>query len=292
MRWLQALAMLAAPLTAFAAPFLDDRHTAVTLDAPASRIVTLAPHLAELAFAAGAGDRVVGVSGYTDWPEAARQLPLIAVNGRVDLERLALAKPDLVLAWQSGNPALEVARVERRGIPVVVTEIRTFADIARWIRAIGVLAGTSAIAEPRAQAFEREIARLAARHAERAPVSVFYEIWHTPLLTVNGEHLISRVLELCGGRNVLAAAPSLTPAVSLEQLLAKQPDAILIAAPPAIAAQSIAAWRIRRSLHAVRQGALYVVDPALVERMGPRIVEGIDAVCATLDEVRGKALRR
>lgn len=292
MRWLPALAMLAAPLTAFAAPFFDDRHIAVAVDGPALRIVTLAPHLAELAFAAGAGDRVVGVSGYTDWPEAARKLPLIAVNGRVDLERLALAKPDLVLAWQSGNPALEVARVERRGMPVIVTEIRTFADIARWIRAIGVLAGTSAIAERRAQAFERDLADLASRHAGRPRVSVFYEIWHTPLLTVNGEHLISRVLELCGGDNVLAAAQALTPAVSLEQLLARQPDAILIAAPPAIAARSIAAWRARRSLDAVRRGALYVVDPALVERMGPRIVEGIGAVCATLDEARTKALRR
>ncbi len=172
--------------------FTDDAGRRIEIGAPARRIVTLAPHLAELAFAAGAGAYVVGVSSYTDWPDAARRLPEIAASGQVDLERLVIAKPDLVLTWTSGVPAQENARIERLGYRVVSVEIRKLEDVAVWLRRIGDLAGTAPAAQAAAAAYERDLKALVARNRGRPSVPTFYEIWNDPLMTLSGSHLVSQ----------------------------------------------------------------------------------------------------
>jgi iron complex transport system substrate-binding protein len=201
----------------------DDRGVTIALDRSAQRIVSLAPHLAEIAFAAGAGAKLVGVSTFTRHPPEAARLPVVASYGRVDLERVIALRPQLVLAWKSGNPPLQLERLERLGFPVFVTEARSLADIPRIVRLVGTLAGSAEVADARARRFEDEFAELRTRHAGERPVAAFLEIWHTPMLTVNGEHLVSDALRLCGGRNIFAAAKALTPLVSREQLLAARP---------------------------------------------------------------------
>ncbi len=284
---LLAAAMLAGTLGVRAAEgFADDAGQRVVIEAPARRIVTLAPHLAELAFAAGAGDRVVGVSSYTDWPDAARALPVLAANGEVDLERLVAAQPDLVLAWTSGVPRQQVARIERLGIRVVSVEIRRLEDIALWLRRIGRLAGTEAHAERVAARYERDLAALVAAHRGRADVATFYEIWHDPLMTLSGAHLVSQILSICGGRNVYADASVLAPVVSLEDLIATRPTAVLVAAPPEQAERWMGAWRSDPRLVAVGARHVERIDPALANRMGPRVLDGVRAVCAALERAR------
>jgi iron complex transport system substrate-binding protein len=178
----------------------DDRGRTVTLARPAQRVVTLAPSLAELAFAAGAGGRLVGVARFSDSPPAARGIARIGDAVRVDFERIVALKPDLILAWKSGNSAADVARLEGLGFPAHVSEPGRLADIPRLLRAIGSLAGTGAAADRAARDFEREIGELRKRYAKTPRVRVFYQIWHKPLLTVNGAHLISDVIALCGAR--------------------------------------------------------------------------------------------
>ena len=266
--------------------FTDDAGRSVEIGAPARRIVTLAPHLAELAFAAGAGAYVVGVSSYTDWPDAARALPQVAMSGQVDLERLVLARPDLVLTWASGVPAQENARIGRLGYRVVSVEIRRLEDVAVWLRRIGELAGTTATANAAATAYERELAALVARYRGRAPVPTFYEIWNDPLMTLSGSHLVSQILDVCGGRNVYADATTLAPVVSLEDLIATRPVAVLVAAPPEQAAKWTGAWRTDPRLRAVQARHVESIDPALANRMGPRVLDGVKAVCAALERAR------
>jgi len=280
------LAALAALTSAGAAePFTDDAGRRIAPGPPAARIVTLAPHLAELAFAAGAGDRVVGVSSYTDWPESAQRLPVIAANGQVDLERLVALQPDLVLAWTSGVPAQEVARIERLGMRVVSVEIRRLEDVALWLRRIGALAGTTT-AEAAAQRYERDLAAVVASHRGRPTVDVFYQIWQDPLMTLNGAHLVSQILAVCGGRNVYGDAPTLAPVVSLEELIATRPRVVLVAAPPAQAGRWVAAWRTDRRLAAAGAQHVLPIDPALANRMGPRVLDGVNAVCVALETAR------
>jgi iron complex transport system substrate-binding protein len=263
----------------------DDRGRLLVLAQPAQRIVALAPHLTELVFAAGAGARLVGVARFSDHPPQARAIAQVGDAARVDLERIVAAAPDLVLAWLSGNPAPEIERIERLGYAVFVTEPARLADVPRLLRAIGKLADSAAPAERAAREFEREIEALAARHARADPVRVFYEIWHRPLITVNGRHAISDVLRLCGAVNVFAHAPLLTPTVSPEAVLAARPEAAIgggSADTPLAFAQR---WR-RFPAAALSGLPAFYVHPDLIQRQTPRLVEGAKAVCAALEQVR------
>ncbi len=287
---LGAIACACAPPVFAAAPgaavvLADDRGIEVRLAAPAQRIITLAPFLTELAYAAGAGDRLIGVSRYSDHPAAARALPVVSDAAQVEFERVAALRPDLVLAWVSGNPVRNVRALERLGLPVFAVEPGRLADIPRILRAIGVLAGTTPAAARAADEFERELAALRTRYAGRPPVRVFYEIWRRPLTTVNGRHLISDVLALCGGVNVFAAAPVFVPVVSLEAVIAARPAVIAGGGPDGPAA-FVRDWR--RSLAAVPgyEPRLVYVDPILLQSLAPRVLEGAATVCAELDAAR------
>jgi iron complex transport system substrate-binding protein len=263
----------------------DDRGAAVELRARPMRIVALSPHLAELAFAAGAGPQLAAVVRYSDYPEAARALPQVGDGSRIDIERVIAIKPDLILGWRSGNPAGDLQRLEDLGFPVFITEPTRLSDIARLVRTIGALAGTPAAADAAAEAFERELDTLRARYSTRAQVPVFYEIWHRPLLTINGAHLISDVIALCGGRNVFAGAPVLTPAVSLEAVVAARPRVVLGGSSATRAEEFSAAWR-DMPVDALRQIRVRYVPPDLIQRQTPRIAQGARVVCEHLDEIR------
>lgn len=264
----------------------DDRGREIVLARPAARIVTLAPHLTEIAFAAGAGARVVGVSAYSDFPPEAARLPIVSDHGKVNFEEVATLKPDLALMWASGNRAPDFERLESRGVRVFATEARRPEDIARILRVVGRLAGTEPVADAAARDLEARFGGLRERYRGRPTVRVFYEIWPEPLMTVNGQHLISHLVEMCGGRNVFAEAAPFTPTISREQVLAADPDAILVAAPAPRAAERIAFWRSWQRLRAAREGRVYPVDPAAAHRMSPRIIDGGVELCETLERAR------
>jgi iron complex transport system substrate-binding protein len=267
----------------------DDRGVEVVLPGPAARIVTVAPHLTEAVFAAGAGAKLVGASAFSDQPPEASRLPVVSDATHVDFEALARLKPDLVLAWQSGNRARDFAQLEKRGFRVFITEPTRPEDVARLVRTVGRLAGTEREAETAARAIEARLASLRDRYAGRPEVRVFYEIWNEPLMTVNGRHVITALVELCGGRNVFAAAAPLTPVISREQVLAADPDAILVSSAPALTAQRLEAWRRWQTLRAVRRGDVYAMDPGLLNRMGPRLLDGAEALCGVLERARAAA---
>lgn len=263
----------------------DDRGKTVTLVAPARRIVALAPHLAELAFAAGAGGKLVGVARFSDFPPPTREIPQVGDAARVDFERIVPLKPDLVLAWKSGNPPGDVGRLESLGYLLFVTEPARLADIPRLLRAIGALAGTDSAAEKAAAGFEREIRVLRGRYTKALRVRVFYQIWHAPLLTVNGAHIISDVIALCGGENVFSDVSQLTPAVTLEAVLAAKPEAIVGGGSAGGEKDFAGHWRAS-AIPALRDLPAYYVNPDLIQRQTPRIVEGARVVCSALEDVR------
>ena len=263
----------------------DDRGVAVTLSAKPSRIIALSPHLAEIAHAAGAGGQLAAVVRFSDYPEAVKRLPQVGDASSFDAERIVSLKPDLLLGWQSGNPAHDLERLERLGFPLFVTEPRRLADIPRIVRAVGTLAGTGKVAEPAASALERELDTLRARYGKRRPVRVFYQIWHRPLLTVNGAHLISDVIALCGGRNVFADAPALTPTVSVEAVLAAKPEVILGGSSAMKPGDLEAEWR-NAPVAMLRELPVRYVPPDVIQRQTPRIVQGARAICGHLEDVR------
>lgn len=256
--------------------------SATPTDAP-SRVVTLAPHLAELVFAAGAGERLVGVTAYTDYPVAAAALPRIGDAFRVDMERIAVLDPDLILAWQEGTPRPLIERLRELGYAVMVLRTRSVGDVAGGIRRIGERLGTSRAAERAAGEFLREFRSAVAGHEDERPLRVFYQVASRPLYTVNGSHFISEIIRLCGGQNVFSDLDELAPVVSVESVLSRDPQVILA---PAGAPDVLERWRAWQSVAAVRAGNLRTVAPDTLARPSPRLVQGAAHICAAIEASR------
>ncbi len=281
-----ALFALFAGETARAQPVqaLDARGITVRLQQPARHIITLAPNLTELAFAAGAGERLVGVARFSDYPPEARKIPLVSDAVQFDIERMLTLRADLVLAWQGGTPTEAIARIERAGLQVFVAGAAGLDDIARNMTAIAHLAGTAAAGSIARAAFDADLRLLRARRSSGTPVRVFYEIWGRPLMTVNNAHLISEIIGLCGGINVFGDQRPLTPEVSREALLAARPDIVLGGGSADTPAAFAARWAaMPQPLNVLP--ARYL-SPDLMQRPTPRILEGARQVCTYLDGVR------
>lgn len=267
---------------------VDARGKAVTLERPASRIVSLAPHVTELLYAAGAGDRIVAAVEFSNYPEAARRLPRIGNSTRLDIERVLALKPDLAIGWKSGNSSEDIARLERLGVRVYITEVSGVAAIADDIEAMGRLVGTSETAQGAAGALRERMEALERRYAQRAPVTVFYQIWAEPLMTVNGRHFISDSIRICGGRNVFHDLEPIAPTVPVEAVIGADPQAIVASSSNDDNEAQLAAWRRWTMMRAVRENNLYTVPPDLIARPSSRIVEGVERLCEALDLARGK----
>ncbi len=262
----------------------DDLGRRVALAAPAQRVVTLAPSITEAAFAVGSGSRVVGVSAWSDHPPQAARLPVVSSANAVDLEALARLAPDLVIAWKDSFRPADIARLEALGARVFVVQSRRLAEIPRLLAVTAALTGGDAAAAT--GAFESRLAALRARHAGKPRVRLFLEISHRPLMTVAGGHFMNEALEACGAQNVFADLAEVAPLVSWEELFARNPRAIVGTGPEEGEAAFRQDWSARGGLDAVRAGRIAYVASRALGRPSPRVVEGIEALCAAVDRVR------
>jgi iron complex transport system substrate-binding protein len=253
----------------------------------AERIISLAPHLTELLYAAGAGERVVGAVDYSDYPPAARHIPRIGTADRIDYETVLALAPDLVVAWRSGSPRSQVERLAALGLPIYWSDAARLEEIPDELEKLGRHVGTAAPAARAAGAYRDGLRRLRAQYRDARPVRVFYEIWDRPLMTINGGHLISDVLRLCGAENIFADLPDLTPNISTEAVLVADPEVIVVGAFAADREAWLDRWRARGQLAAVRAGRLVSTDPDLLHRPTTRVLEGARQLCAALDAARG-----
>ncbi|TRZ99563.1 MAG: cobalamin-binding protein [Rhodocyclaceae bacterium] len=260
----------------------------IRLAVPARRIVSLAPNVTELLFAAGAGDRVVGNVDYGNYPPAAKALPKVGGSSSLDLEAIVALKPDLVMGWESGNSPASISRLRSMGLNVYLSEPSRIQDIAGDLERIGELAGTEAKANAAARAFRERYGRLAARYSQRPQVAVFYQIWKKPLMTVNGKQIISDVIGLCGGYNVFSNLPVLAPAVTVEAVIAANPEVIIASGMGDSRPEWLDDWKRWKTLTAVARNNLYFVPPDLIQRYTPRVLDGAEKLCAHLEVARGK----
>jgi len=266
----------------------DDAGALIELRAPALRIVSLAPNITELLYAAGARSRIVGAVEYSDYPEAARRIPRVGSGAGLDLEAIAARRPDLVVAWQTGNPSWQLEKLRGLGFTVFVIEPRRVEDIAGLLERFGKLVGTEPTADAAATEYRRHLAQLRARYSGRATVPVFYQILDVSPLTVSGRHLISDVIRLCGGENVFADLPGITPRVDIESVLQRNPEAILASGDGRLWSEWRDRWRAWPGLAAVAHDNLFFVPPDLIERSSPRILIGAEDVCHDLERARAR----
>ena len=262
----------------------DDLDRPVELKQAARRIVTLAPFLTELVFAAGAGERVVGVSAYSDYPPEAKRLPQVATAAGLSIEGIAALEPDLVLAWRDSTRPEDIERIGRFGAAVYVARARRLDDVARLLRVIGELTGRE-VGEV-ARDFERKLAGLRRAHAGKPKLAAFLEIWNRPLTTISGRHFINESLEICGAENVFKDLDGVAPLVSWEQVYARDPEVIVGAGSAANAEEFRANWRIRDTLAAVMADRLVFVEADTIQRPTTRTADGIATLCDRLDRLR------
>ena len=280
---LLASALLAAQANA-AITVRDDDGNVVTLQKPAQRVIAMAPHVTELLFAAGGGDKIVGAVNYSDYPEEAKQIPRVGDNRQVDMERVLAMKPDLIVVWMHGSSERQIDQLRKLGIPLFHSEPKKLDNIADNLEAMGKLLGTEAVAGAAAKELRTKLAALRAQYASRPPVKVFYQVWDKPLYTLNGEHIVSDSLKVCGGVNIFADQKVTAPVVSVEAVLQADPEAVFATAEKDYGGVNL--WRPYGMLKATKNGNLFTVNGNLLNRAGPRMIAGTAVLCEKLEEAR------
>jgi iron complex transport system substrate-binding protein len=259
--------------------------SSLELNAPAERLLTLSPHLAELVFAAGAGENLVATVEYSEYPEAAASVPRIGDAFRIDVERVLALSPDLVIAWDSGNPRQAISQIVSLGIPVWSVEIREPGEIAGVIRAIGDASGQTQTAGMAASNFQRRLKELSTRYTSRQALDYFYQVDENPLYTINGEHLISKGLSLCGGHNIFRDLPGLAFQVTHESVIVADPVA-MFAPVQDNEPNPLAAWLDWPGMQAVSRNALFTLPADKISRATPRLLDALEIACSLLDDLR------
>jgi len=257
----------------------------LTLPAPAESIVTLAPNLTELVFAAGAGDHLEAVVEYSNFPPEAVSIPRIGDAFRIDLERIIELSPDLVIAWRSGNPQTALDKLRQLGITVWQVEITTPEEIADTVENIARAAGTNTAGQSRAAQLRNRLAAIKQQNAGKTQLDYFYQISPHPLYTINGRHIISRSLAICGARNVFADQTALAPSVSRESVIMADPQVMIAPEIPG-EAPALQAWLDWPRLQAVRNNAMLYLPVDEISQATPRLLDAIELACRYFDEVR------
>ncbi|MBK1887226.1 cobalamin-binding protein [Marinobacter sp. DY40_1A1] len=265
----------------------DDAGQFLCLAAPAQRIATLSPGATELTYAAGAGDKVIAGVNYSDYPPAALKLPRVGTHTRIDLEALMALQPDLVITWVTGNPPAQIELLEALGIPQFAIEPRTFEGVSSVLERLSTLAGTEQAGFAEAERFRKGIADIADEYRNAEPIPVFYQVWEQPLMTINNDHLIGKVLQLCGGVNVFGDMPRLVPRISAEVVLKADPHAILTGSAEGESDEQLDRWRDYPELSAVARDNLIFVPASPISRPTPRLLEAGKLICQKLEVARG-----
>lgn len=264
----------------------DDTGATVTLPRAARRIVALSPHVVENLYAVGAGAQIVGAVEFSDHPPAARAIPRVGAYERFDLERIVALAPDLVIGWASGSNRAQLGQLQAMGLPVYRSQPDAFDDVAGELVRFGVLSGNAAGGEAAAAGYRSRAATLRARFGSRPRVRVFYQIWDVPLMTVGRRQIISSAIALCGGENVFGELETMAPQVSVEAVLAADPEALVAGGMGEVRRDWLENWRRWRQLVAVQRDNLFFVPAELLQRHTPRLLDGAEMLCAHLDVAR------
>lgn len=264
----------------------DDFGNTVVLEQPAQRIISLAPNITEVLFHIGAGEQIVGADEYSNYPEQAKQIMRVNNHAAANYELILSLQPDVVIAWQSGNGDKIINRIRQLGIPIFVIETRSLEDIPNLFARFGALSGHVENAELKAQSFSLRLSLLREQNSAKSEVRTFYQIWDEPLITLNGKHMVSSVIELCGGRNIFADAIPLVPYVNIESIVAADPQVIIAGGSKEEKPYWFDSWRKWEQISAVRDRHVYLIPADLMQRHSVRILDGAELMCDFFERAR------
>lgn len=268
---------------------VDFTGRTVSLSTPAEKIIALAPHIVENVFSAGAGDKLVGVVQYSDYPEAAKKIMIVGGYEKTNHEKIVELDPDLIIAWQSGNSHSSIQRLVELGYTVYIDQADSLQDVAKSIRDIGRLTGRTKTAESVAADYLNQLNQVQKRYQKSVKVSSFYQVWNSPLQTISGNHIISDAIETCGGTNIYADEFAVAPIINIESVLERDPEAIIASGMSSARPEWLDQWLQWDSLTAVKKDNLFFVNPDHIQRHTIRLLKGIDSICKQLDIARERS---
>ena len=264
----------------------DDTGASVRVPLDNCRIVSLAPGTTAMLYAAGAGHCLVGTIAHSKEPVGAETIPVVGDAETLDFENLLALRPTVVVVAVDVVQRVRIDRIRALGIPVYEVHVTRLGQMSTSIRGLGVLTATQAVADREAARLDDELAAIARRYQGRAPVRVLYQIWDQPIYTIGGKHVINDALTLCGATNIFADLSTAAPAVTREAAVLRNPDLILVSAPPASAEEWRAAWARFPTLHAVRNQRVLPYTDERMDRMGPSVVDATAGLCEVIDRAR------
>ena len=277
-------ALAAAP----AVSVVDDAGQRIVLQKPAQRIIALSPHVVETLYVAGAGNKIVGAVDYSDYPNAAKSIPRVGGYSLVNLEAIVALQPDLVIAWETGNSPAAIEKLRTLRIPVYLSQPNTLEDIGAEIRRFGVLAGTEPVASKAADQYAQRLSALKKSYQNRSTVRVFYQISEAPLMTIGGKQIITNALSVCGGKNVFDQLTPMASVITSEAVIAENPEAIMTSGMQKLNPTGLDFWKKWPALTATQRNNFFFIDPDLMNRNGPRMLAGTDALCKALQTARDR----
>lgn len=250
------------------------------------RIIALSPHAVEILFLLGAGDKIVATTKTSDYPEAAKLIPVIGGYNGIQMEKVLILNPDLVIAWEGGNKLEDISQLERLGLNVYRTKTNSLLEIASEIRKIGQLIGASERANIEAEHYLKAVADVKKTYATKQTVRFFYQLWHEPLRTMSENSWINEILSTCGGQNIFNKHMEEYPQVSVETVLLEQPDVIIIPTHKGLHSNEKQFWQAWPEIPAVKHKHIYYVDGDLLHRFSIRTLAGMDSICEHFERVR------
>ncbi|MDW7547575.1 cobalamin-binding protein [Pseudoalteromonas peptidolytica] len=253
---------------------------------PAERIIALAPHIVENLYAIGAGERIVGTVAYADYPEAAKQLPQIGDYQGISVEKILALKPDLIIAWKNASHAPMLEKLESFGVDVIYSEAKYLDKLPDELLRFGKITGLGSQAQQQADLFTKRLDELKAQYEQSASLAVFYQLWPSPLMTVGGKSWLQQVFNVCNVKNVFADATTDYPQISIENVLLKSPQVIVIPKEKSEQDRESIKWQQWPSVPAVKHKQYISVDADLLHRYSYRMLEGISDLCGKLNVSR------
>lgn len=266
----------------------DFNGNLIQLEKPAERVIALAPNVVENVFSAGAGQQLIGVVQYSDFPEQAKRIPIVGGFEKINFERIIELNPDLIIAWGSGNSHSAVSRLKKLGYSVYIDQPNSLYDIAKSIKDIGVLTGHAEQAIEVADSFINQLNNITRDYRGKIKLSSFYQVWNKPLQTISGNHIISHAIEICGGVNIYADEISVAPIINIESVLQRNPQAIIASGTSNSRPEWLNDWTQWTSLAAVQANNLFFVNADHIQRHTVRTLLGINSICQQLDSARAK----
>ena len=250
------------------------------------RIIALSPSSVEMLFEIGVGDRVIGTVEHADFPEAAKNIPRLGNYVGVNIEKIVSLKPDLIVGWKSGNKQSDLKKLQSLGLNLVYVDPKSLPAVSKDLRRLGKIIGVEEQAEAAAQKFDERYASLLSENKVKRKVRVFYQLWYDPIRTVGKDSWVEALIHDCNGENIFKSSKAPYPVVSIESVLVKDPEVIVMASHSDAAKSREALWKNWNNISAVKNDLLEVVDGSSLLRAGPRAVDGLALLCEAIDKAR------